>query len=398
MGNDVPTQSIPSNENDELTTNETILKELFSDVRQCNYDDMRIRIKNLGGKSVINKLRSPYGKSKALLWVAVIWKNKFSTAIQKRDFIKHLEMEFSPDFNLTNAYNCNIIHDLCMDKESVDIDTSILLLHYFIYESKCINIKSFIKQDGQQRTPLHYAVSSNKLQCVDLLLRYYNKYNIYHMKDKNSKTIIQFAEHKPIILKSLTNHVKNNINTEVIQEEEGVEIKNAEIEQKMEEEIKKRIVNEKKIISSAMTKVTKIIENYDEKEFKESIKTDISKKHLKGLNLNNKQLKTSYCLENQTLQFIFHCYNNDKNIEWKQPIGFWVTYNILDEQIIENMNNVSKNAVISYEIGALLIDRYNDEPLFIKGVMNALRQSNAIEQPFHIVIKTNVSKNNTSET
>eukprot|EP01084_Bolivina_argentea_P081257 147157_1 len=99
-------------ESDNLNVDEKTLKQLFSDVRQCNYDDMRIRINDLGGKDVINKLRSPYGQSESLLWTSVVWNNKFATCVQKRDFIKKLEIEFEPDFNLTNAYNCNIIHDL----------------------------------------------------------------------------------------------------------------------------------------------------------------------------------------------------------------------------------------------------------------------------------------------
>eukprot|EP01083_Nonionella_stella_P021857 60498_1 len=183
------------------------LKQLFSDARYCNFNNIAKRLRKLMEKendsNLINKLRSPYGKSKQYLWMMILWKNTLADAFKKRDFIQKLEHEFTPNFNLTNNERCNVIHYLCMNPNSVDIDTSVLLLNHFVFHSKSIDKASFKSLDSLNRTPLHYAILSNKIECIALLLPFYDKYEVNHIKDKQGNTIADLAKAKPDLINIL---------------------------------------------------------------------------------------------------------------------------------------------------------------------------------------------------
>eukprot|EP01084_Bolivina_argentea_P162361 282577_1 len=287
---------------DDFTLDEDTAKKLFADIRHCDFENISPRINKLGGKLIINKLRSPYGTSKQRIWMAISWRNKMSTAIERKLFIDKLEKEFKPNFDLTNDCGCNMIHDLCWHNDSVDNKTSITLLKYFINQSKCISKNAFIQTDKNDRTPLHYAVAFNKIECVILLLPYYTKNDLIKLTDKTGKTIMEYAEKYPQIHQLLLSYDRRFDNSS-----------DDEYHDEKYETIK---IKERKLIRSAFSQIGKVISRFNAIIYGKSIETDDNKKHLRGLKLNNKQLKTSYCLENQTLQFIFHCYNNDKNIEW----------------------------------------------------------------------------------
>eukprot|EP01084_Bolivina_argentea_P080338 145552_1 len=128
MGSDVTKEQTNAKtySNDEYKTSDiSVLKKLFSDIRYCNFEnvsnDLHKLMKQENDSNLINTLRSPYGKSKQLLWMSVLWNNTFVNCIKKKEFIMKLEKEFKPNFNLTNSANCNVIHDLCMNGNRIDI-------------------------------------------------------------------------------------------------------------------------------------------------------------------------------------------------------------------------------------------------------------------------------------
>eukprot|EP01084_Bolivina_argentea_P218172 370285_1 len=54
-------------------------------------------------------------------------------------------------------------------------------------------------------------------------------------------------------------------------------------------------------------------------------------------------------------------------------------------------NVIAHNNIINYKIGGLqIVKNENIDDLFIQNVMNTIRQTNGIEQPFHIDIITNI--------
>eukprot|EP01084_Bolivina_argentea_P218170 370283_1 len=54
-------------------------------------------------------------------------------------------------------------------------------------------------------------------------------------------------------------------------------------------------------------------------------------------------------------------------------------------------NVIAHNNIINYKIGGLqIVKNENIDDLFIQNVMNTIRQTNGIEQPFHIDIKTDI--------
>eukprot|EP01083_Nonionella_stella_P067552 178741_1 len=158
-------------------------------------------------------------------------------------------------------------------------------------------------------------------------------------------------------------------------------------------------------VTGCFNQISKRISNFTLHRFKDSMK---NKGHLQNLELSAAQCKTSFCLEHQALDFVFH----HKSYTWSQPIAFWVSFKLLNKMLkalqyikdfmdsllqqpsstksLSDSDSKSGSDIdidIAYKIGALKITPDRDEPLFIKGVLNTIRQTNGIEQPFHIDIE-----------
>ncbi|ETO21458.1 hypothetical protein RFI_15747, partial [Reticulomyxa filosa] len=129
-----------------------------------------------------------------------------------------------------------------------------------------------------------------------------------------------------------------------------------------------------------------VMNTYDREIFEKEIKNG-AKPHLENVNLDEKQLRTCYMLDNELIEIVFYSWKGDK---CTIAIDFEYPFDVVDEIVNQSMRlqvDLKKQQLL-YKIGIFDIPRYLNS--FVRCIFEVLAQQKhpeAIEYPFHIYVQ-----------